>query len=55
MVESAGTTSYTYDSAGRLTQLTNWNKETTSWTYDNAGRTTRLSQNLPLAMQREEG
>ncbi len=41
MVEGAGTTSYTYDDAGRLTQLTNWNSESTSWIYDNASRTTR--------------
>ncbi len=41
MVEGTGTTSYTYDDAGRLTQLTNRNNETTSWTHDNAGRTTR--------------
>jgi len=43
VVEGAGTTSYTYDNAGRMTQLANWNSETTSWTFANANRTTRLA------------
>lgn len=51
MVEGAGTTSYDYDDAGRLTQLTNWYSETTSWTYVNANRTTRHTQDLPLTKQ----
>jgi RHS repeat-associated protein len=41
MVESVGTTTYSYDDAGRMTSLANPYSETTSWTYDDANRVTR--------------
>jgi YD repeat-containing protein len=43
MTSPAGTTSYTYDAAGRLVSLTNPYSETTSYSYDHIGRLTNQS------------
>jgi RHS repeat-associated protein len=41
MVEGIGTTTYSYDNAGRLTSVQNPYSETTTWTYNDANQMTR--------------